>query len=188
MERYFEETPKGEKEVFSVDRQCVMRSSSLPRALTLCVLSLSGLLMAVCKSPVYQGSAVGPDATLSSDAFDTAIYYPEGVSVGVFAEKLTSVHTQLPYSFYHAPVCRPEPMETAPIVIGEQLLGGITQSTVYHLEVKKDVVCGVACKNTLNFNQLQTMAYLIENHYLVNFIVDDLPCTRVIDVRKTLSV
>ena len=120
----------------------------------LCVIFLWALALVEGAVPVYPGPEAGPAGIVGAATSERPRLFKPGDSVTVYANKLTSVETVLPYPYFYAPFCRPEKIDTAQVFPGEQLLGTITQSTIYNFQFKKDVDCAVPCKNTLKSQQL----------------------------------
>lgn len=57
--------------------------------------------------------------------------YAKGAPIELKVNKMTSVHTQLPYNFYSLPFCKPEELTKDPENLGEFLRGDIVQNSLY---------------------------------------------------------
>jgi len=109
--------------------------------------------------------------------------YDPGERIFLSVNKLTSVHTQLPYRYYDLPFCRPkkegtniDDIQDDRENLGEILLGDIIENSPYLLEAKMAKVCRVVCPPiTYTKEQLEQFAEKIEQEYRVHWIVDNLP-------------
>ncbi|KAJ8477617.1 hypothetical protein OPV22_021344 [Ensete ventricosum] len=93
----------------------------------------------------------------------------------VKVNKLTSTKTQLPYSFYSLPYCRPDTILDSAENLGEVLRGDRIENSPYVFEMREPQMCKIACKVTLNDKDAKDLKEKIENEYRVNMILDNLP-------------
>merc|ERR1719191_2350527 len=101
--------------------------------------------------------------------------YKEGAPVELKVNKLTSVKTQLPYSYYTLPFCRPATITESVENLGEILTGDLIENSPYEIKMLENEQCKVLCKSTLTKNQKDTVKGMIDDEYLVNWMVDNLP-------------
>eukprot|EP00448_Togula_jolla_P019785 CAMPEP_0170577648 /NCGR_PEP_ID=MMETSP0224-20130122/5042_1 /TAXON_ID=285029 /ORGANISM="Togula jolla, Strain CCCM 725" /LENGTH=625 /DNA_ID=CAMNT_0010900579 /DNA_START=124 /DNA_END=2001 /DNA_ORIENTATION=- len=115
--------------------------------------------------------------------------YEEGARVELKVNKLTSVKTQLPYSYYTLPVCTGPNSEISSKSLGEILTGDEIKSSAYKIRMKEDVTCKRLCTVPLKEKEKETLRRMVDEDYWVNWIVDNLPAstnfTRVIDGKDT---
>jgi len=104
------------------------------------------------------------------------VEYDQGVPVEMKVNKLTSVKTQLPYRYYTLPYCEPtggikEMQEN----LGETLTGDQIENSPYEIKVLINQSCTTLCTQKLSAEQKDKFRSMIEDEYLVNWIVDQLP-------------
>ena len=114
----------------------------------------------------------------------TAFYLPgvapqswnEGDPVVVEVDSLTSPKTRLPYDYYDFPFCRPEKgVVAAGETLGEIFAGMRTESTGYEVTMNENFNCKVLCKVDMDTKQIKQMKQLIDDQYVINLMVDNLP-------------
>ncbi|CAK0906869.1 unnamed protein product [Prorocentrum cordatum] len=103
------------------------------------------------------------------------IEYQEGGAVDLKVNKLTSVKTQLPYGYYVLPYCKPQAIQDSVENLGEILTGDLIENSPYSIRMLVDASCKVLCKQTLGDLQKEKFRSMIDDEYLVNWIVDNLP-------------
>merc|ERR1712232_416956 len=89
--------------------------------------------------------------------------------------KLTSVKTQLPYSYYTLPYCQPTMIIDSVENLGEILTGDLIENSPYEMRMKVNETCKLLCKQTLTPEIKDKFKSMIHDEYLVNWIVDNLP-------------
>jgi transmembrane 9 superfamily protein 2/4 len=113
--------------------------------------------------------------------------FQEGEEVSLKVNKITSVHTQLPYKYYSLPVCKPSKVVDKVENLGEILRGDRIENSVYKIKALEKVECAVVnsysdeeyCKKAhYNKEQLEKFAERIQFDYRVHWIVDNLPAAR----------
>lgn len=62
----------------------------------------------------------------------------------MFVNKIWSSKTQLPYSYYSLPFCRPDDVETQRENIGQVLVGDRIQSSSYEVRLRSPAACARA--------------------------------------------
>jgi transmembrane 9 superfamily protein 2/4 len=104
------------------------------------------------------------------------VEYNEGVSVEMKVNKLTSVKTQLPYRYYVLPYCTPKDgIKEMQENLGETLTGDQIENSPYEIQVLINKSCDTLCTQKLSAEQKDKFRSMIEDEYLVNWIVDQLP-------------
>lgn len=100
----------------------------------------------------------------------------DGDKVQVEVDALTSPKTRLPYDFYDFPFCRPKKGVVAHgETLGEIFAGMRTESTEYDIAMNENFNCKVLCKVTLNKEEILKMKKLIDEQYVINLMIDNLP-------------
>mmetsp|Transcript_34090 Transcript_34090/g.79202 ORF Transcript_34090/g.79202 Transcript_34090/m.79202 type:complete len:641 (-) Transcript_34090:205-2127(-) len=103
------------------------------------------------------------------------IEYEDGASVELKVNKLTSVKTQLPYGYYVLGYCQPNPITDSIENLGELLVGDKIENSPYKISMAHNKSCKVLCKKKLTTAEKDKFRSMIEDEYLVNWIVDNLP-------------
>jgi transmembrane 9 superfamily protein 2/4 len=117
--------------------------------------------------------------------------FKEGDSVQLKVDKLTSVRSQLPYSFYHLPFCTPsdsglvdkngKPLEVENVAenLGEVLAGDRMESTGYQLNMQEHSPgCQILCRKEFDTKDTNKLTNFIDKEYRVNMWVDNLPAAQ----------
>jgi hypothetical protein len=63
------------------------------------------------------------------------VEYEDGAQVDLKVNKLTSVHTQLPYKYYYLPFCTPAAVEDKVENLGEILRGDRIENSLYKVKL-----------------------------------------------------
>mmetsp|Transcript_3504 Transcript_3504/g.6697 ORF Transcript_3504/g.6697 Transcript_3504/m.6697 type:complete len:619 (-) Transcript_3504:88-1944(-) len=103
------------------------------------------------------------------------IEYDAGAKVELKVNKLTSVKTQLPYSYYVLPYCRPKEIQGSIENLGEILVGDVIENSPYEVLMLKNTTCKVLCDQPLKKEQKDQFRSMVDDEYLVNWMVDNLP-------------
>jgi len=103
------------------------------------------------------------------------IEYEEGADVDLKVNKLTSIKTQLPFGFYTLPFCKPKAIQGSAENLGETLMGDQIENSPYEIHMKTNVSCKELCKVKLTEADREKFMSMIEDEYLVNWMVDNLP-------------
>jgi len=101
--------------------------------------------------------------------------YQEGETVDLKVNKLTSVKTQLPYPYYSLPYCKPEKVQDSVENLGETLTGDLIENSPYQIKMLVNETCKELCKVKLDETMKDKFRSMIEDEYLVNWMVDNLP-------------
>jgi transmembrane 9 superfamily protein 2/4 len=102
--------------------------------------------------------------------------YAPGEAVLLKVNKLTSVRTQLPYDYYHLPFCEPAGgIQESRENLGEVLTGNVIENSAYVINMRDTVECATLCKKTYKKADIDKFVSMIEESYVVNWIMDNLP-------------
>ncbi|KAK4757773.1 hypothetical protein SAY87_019074 [Trapa incisa] len=101
--------------------------------------------------------------------------FQKGDLLRVKVNKLTSIRTQLPYSYYSLPYCKPKKIVDSAENLGEVLRGDRIENSPYTFKMREPQMCNVACRITLDKRQAKDLKEKIKDEYRVNMILDNLP-------------
>ncbi|KAG6414604.1 hypothetical protein SASPL_121977 [Salvia splendens] len=101
--------------------------------------------------------------------------FEKGGSLSVKVNKLTSIKTQLPYSYYSIPYCRPNTIIDSRENLGEVLRGDRIENSRYVFRMREPQLCNVLCRVELDPKSSKAFKEKIEDEYRVNMILDNLP-------------
>ncbi|CAA3007130.1 transmembrane 9 superfamily member 9-like [Olea europaea subsp. europaea] len=93
----------------------------------------------------------------------------------VKVNKLASVKSQLPYSYYSLPYRKPDKILDSMENLGEVLRGDRIANSLYEFKMPEPQMCNVVCRITLNAKDAKEFKERIEDEYRVNMILDNLP-------------
>ncbi|CAI0376735.1 unnamed protein product [Linum tenue] len=99
----------------------------------------------------------------------------KGDELRVKVNKLTSIKTQLPYSFYSLPFCRPGKIVDSAENLGEVLRGDRIENSPYVFKMREPKMCNVLCRVNLDAKTAKAFKEKIDDEYRVNMILDNLP-------------
>ncbi|KAG2585651.1 hypothetical protein PVAP13_6KG404600 [Panicum virgatum] len=117
-------------------------------------------------------------------AAPAAAFYLPGVAPSGFQKKdallvkvnkLTSTKTQLPYSYYSLPFCKPDTIVDSAENLGEVLRGDRIENSPYVFEMREPKMCQIICRASIDDKQANELKEKIEDEYRVNMILDNLP-------------
>ncbi|EER88736.1 hypothetical protein BDA96_10G273800 [Sorghum bicolor] len=95
--------------------------------------------------------------------------------LAVKVNQLSSVKTQLPYSYYSLPFCRPDTISSSAENLGQVLRGDRIWNSPYLFEMMEPKLCQITCKIVLTEQEANDIKEKIEDEYRVNMILDNLP-------------
>jgi len=101
--------------------------------------------------------------------------YKDGSVVELKVNKLTSVKTQLPYAYYTLPYCQPKVITESAENLGEILAGDMIENSPFEIRMLENTNCKALCKQPLTTDHKNKFRSMIDDEYLVNFMVDNLP-------------
>lgn len=103
-------------------------------------------------------------------------------NVELKVNKLSSVHTQLPYDYYSLKFCKPlEGIKAYNENLGEFLRGDRIENSAYDISMLKDEYCRVLCQVDVKNKDLNDFTQAIKREYHHNWIVDNLPAASILD-------
>ncbi len=121
--------------------------------------------------------------------------YVDNEAIPLHVNKVYSDNTQLQYAYYDLPfVCPPTGQKHAGrasgrnvhLNLGEVLRGDRIMTSDYELAIGQDVECQYLCSHTTDRKGIQRAQQLIEDGYVAEWIVDNLPgATSFVTVDKT---
>eukprot|EP00440_Ansanella_granifera_P071815 gb/GFBE01077934.1/.p1 GENE.gb/GFBE01077934.1/~~gb/GFBE01077934.1/.p1 ORF type:complete len:612 (+),score=122.16 gb/GFBE01077934.1/:1-1836(+) len=102
-------------------------------------------------------------------------YNPDD-KVELKVNKMTSAKTQLPYGYYTLAYCQPDDgVKNAIENLGQQMTGDLIENSPYQIKLMESKPCELLCSKTLEKAEKEKFRNMIEDEYLVNWIVDSLP-------------
>ena len=109
-------------------------------------------------------------------------------NVELKVNKLSSVHTQLPYDYYSLPFCRPEEgIKPYTENLGEFLRGDRIENSAYDISMLKDEYCRVLCQIDVSAKDNTDFTQAIKRQYHHNWIVDNLPAASIMDSEQFVT-
>jgi len=108
----------------------------------------------------------------------TPTVYKKGDKVPLFVNKVTSVHSPIPYGYHDLPVCKPaeDQIIHQSETLGEIITGNRIESSSYEINFLEPQNCKTVCAPvTVTGEDLEKMKDLIKNDYYVQWQVDGLP-------------
>jgi len=114
--------------------------------------------------------------------------FPPNAMLPVKVNSLTSVKTHLPYDYYNLPFCRPDNIKASAENLGEILAGNKIESSSYQLHMDVRETCKVLCKKMYGKNDIEHFKEKIDEEYVVNWVVDNLPAAAKIVVEGEETV
>ncbi|KAB8107978.1 hypothetical protein EE612_043185 [Oryza sativa] len=86
----------------------------------------------------------------------------------VKVNKLTSIKTQLPYSYYSLPFCKPDTIVNSAQNLGEVLRGDRIENSPYTFEMREPQMRQIVCKISVGEKEAKILKEKIEDEYRVN--------------------
>jgi transmembrane 9 superfamily member 2/4 len=99
----------------------------------------------------------------------------DGEPVELKVNKIVSSHTQLPYSYYDLPVCKPDEVVDKVENLGEVLSGDRIESSSYEIRAGEEVTCAKLCTTKLDKEQIDRLRQFVVDDYRVRWVLDNLP-------------
>eukprot|EP00922_Rhytidocystis_sp_ex-Travisia-forbesii_P072300 GHVS01107793.1.p1 GENE.GHVS01107793.1~~GHVS01107793.1.p1 ORF type:complete len:581 (+),score=132.43 GHVS01107793.1:49-1743(+) len=104
--------------------------------------------------------------------------YLEGDPIELRVNKMVSAQTQLPYSFYDLPYCRPLKITESRENLGQILMGDRTENSNFSIQMRRNQECSELCSfQTLSPAHRSKFIKFIDESYFINWTVDNLPVT-----------
>lgn len=108
--------------------------------------------------------------------------YVDGENVELKVNKLSSIHTQLPYDYYSLKFCKPpEGVKSYSENLGEFLRGDRIENSAYDINMLQEQYCRVLCQVTLKTKDVTDFKRAIKDQYHHNWIIDNLPAASILD-------
>ncbi|CAL0319126.1 unnamed protein product [Lupinus luteus] len=101
--------------------------------------------------------------------------FQKGDLLQVKVNKLTSIKTQLPYTYYSLPYCSPAKIQDSAENLGEVLRGDRIENSLYVFKMREPQMCNVVCNRKLDAKAAKEFKEKINDEYRVNMILDNLP-------------
>jgi transmembrane 9 superfamily protein 2/4 len=106
--------------------------------------------------------------------------YPPNEDVALKVNKITSIHTQLPFKYYEFDLfCKPDVVEDKVENIGEILRGDRIESSLFDvcskianfakIKAQKDDTCRKLCKKEYNADQVKQLSGFVADEYKVHW-------------------
>ncbi|KAG2335100.1 hypothetical protein Bca52824_006280 [Brassica carinata] len=94
--------------------------------------------------------------------------FEKGDELKVKVNKLSSIKTQLPYSYYSLPFCQPKKIVDSTENLGEVLRGDRIENAPYSFKMREAQMCNVLCRVTLDDKTAKAFKEKIDDEYRVN--------------------
>ncbi|KAM6553219.1 hypothetical protein CsatB_013981 [Cannabis sativa] len=106
--------------------------------------------------------------------------YVDGDYLNVKVNSLTSIDTEMPFSYYSLPFCKPpEGVKDSAENLGELLMGDRIENSPYKFKMYKNESDIFLCKSeALSPDHFKILTKRIDEMYQVNLILDNLPAIR----------
>ena len=113
--------------------------------------------------------------------------FVDGEELKIKMDKLTSVQSQIPFSFYHLSFCtpteagikdvngNPQMIENVAENLGEVLAGDRMETSPFQISMRRNKGCTVVCRKLLTPPELVRFVEFITKKYRVNMWLDNLP-------------
>jgi transmembrane 9 superfamily protein 2/4 len=108
--------------------------------------------------------------------------FQKGDRLMVKVNKLTSIKTQLPYTYYTLPYCKPDKIVDSAENLGEVLRGDRIENSPYVFKMREPQMCNIVCRQVLDEKTAKAYKEKIDDEYRVNMILDNLPL--VVPIRR----
>lgn len=116
------------------------------------------------------------------------ISFSTGEQVDLKVNKLSSIHTQLPYDYYSLKFCRPASgVKSYSENLGEFLSGDRIENSAYEIYMLQDDFCHVLCQDELAQKDVNDFKNAVKRQYHHNWIVDNLPAASILDSQETVT-
>lgn len=101
--------------------------------------------------------------------------FKQGDELKVKVNKLTSTKTQLPYTYYSLPFCRPAKIVDSTENLGEVLRGDRIENAPFVFKMRETRMCNIVGRLVLDAKSTKQFKEKINDEYRVNMILDNLP-------------
>eukprot|EP00268_Persea_americana_P021590 TRINITY_DN2152_c0_g1_i1.p1 TRINITY_DN2152_c0_g1~~TRINITY_DN2152_c0_g1_i1.p1 ORF type:complete len:661 (-),score=93.72 TRINITY_DN2152_c0_g1_i1:319-2301(-) len=105
--------------------------------------------------------------------------YLQGQKIFAKVNSLTSIETELPFSYYSLPYCEPEGgIKKSAENLGELLMGDQIDNSPYRFRMNKNESLYICTSNPLTEHETNLLKQRTDDRYQVNMILDNLPAMR----------
>jgi transmembrane 9 superfamily protein 2/4 len=105
--------------------------------------------------------------------------YSNGDAIFAKVNSLTSIETELPFSYYSLPYCEPDGgVKKSAENLGELLMGDQIDNSPYRFRMNVNETVYLCTTSPLNEHQVKLLKQRTRDLYQVNMILDNLPATR----------
>nr|CAB3450919.1 unnamed protein product [Digitaria exilis] len=105
--------------------------------------------------------------------------YKQGEEIGAKVNSLTSIETELPFSYYSLPYCHPEGgIKKSAENLGELLMGDQIDNSPYRFRINVNESLYLCTTNPLDEADVKLLKQRSRDLYQVNMILDNLPVRR----------
>lgn len=105
--------------------------------------------------------------------------YSKGQNITTKVNSLTSIETELPFSYYSLPYCQPPGgIKKMAENLGELLMGDEIESSAYRFRMNVNETVYLCTTNALNEHEVKLLKQRTRDLYQVNMILDNLPAMR----------
>lgn len=105
--------------------------------------------------------------------------YSPGEEIFAKVNSLTSIETELPFSYYSLPYCKPpEGIKKSAENLGELLMGDQIDNTPYRFRMNVNETVYLCTTKALTENEVKLLKQRTRDLYQVNMILDNLPAMR----------
>ncbi|KAK1316768.1 hypothetical protein QJS10_CPA05g02139 [Acorus calamus] len=105
--------------------------------------------------------------------------YSTGDKISVKVNSLTSIETELPFSYYNLPYCRPdEGIKKSAENLGELLMGDQIDNSPYRFKINVNESLFLCTTKPLSEHEVKLLKQRTRDLYQVNMILDNLPAMR----------
>lgn len=114
--------------------------------------------------------------------------FTNGETVELKVNKLSSIHTQLPYDYYSLKFCKPTTgVKPYSENLGEFLRGDRIENSAYDISMLEEQFCGVLCQVDLKAKDVTDFKNAVKNQYHHNWIIDNLPAASILDSEQFVT-
>lgn len=114
--------------------------------------------------------------------------YEEGENVDLKVNKLSSVHTLLPYDYYSLNFCKPaDGVKPYSENLGEFLRGDRIENSAYQISMLEEKYCKVLCQTEFTDQDVTAFTAAIAQQYHHNWIIDNLPAASILDTDQFVT-
>ncbi|XP_026405767.1 transmembrane 9 superfamily member 12-like [Papaver somniferum] len=105
--------------------------------------------------------------------------YSNGEPILAKVNSLTSIETELPFSYYSLPYCKPPGgIKKSAENLGELLMGDQIDNSPYRFKMNQNELLYLCTTSPLNENEVKLLKQRTRDLYQVNMILDNLPAMR----------